>query len=416
MTDVIRGNMQFKEAIAYIKQKLDVTTERWNDLAGPAHAKAFTVAGATKIGLVKDLHAAIQKSIDTGGTITQFRKDFDSIVAKHGWSYKGKRGWRTSVIFRVNKSTAKLAGRWAQAWRMREYRPYMQYLTVGDERVRDSHRIHDLKVYPITHPFWKTHYPPNGWLCRCRVRTLDDTDIENEGLQVSGGNAPEPYKYTDPATGEIIDAYKGIDVGWDHNVGLSWQAPEVLLGQEIMKLPSPLRAKALKNIATENYDKPLKALVDDVALAISTKKPSNFGRGQTVGFIPETVNTHLSKKGLILVGSTLIATDKNIYHWLRQSKADSAKAIPLSVARDLPKLLRKPTAILFDKSDQSLLYAFKLGNGRYAKFIVHLNFKGKLTQFEQRFNDYLNVFKSASLTYANNLIGPDLELVQGEID
>lgn len=45
--------------------------------------------------------------------------------------------------------------------------PYLTYVTVGDERVREEHRTKDGLTYPVGHPFWNTWFPPNGWLCRC---------------------------------------------------------------------------------------------------------------------------------------------------------------------------------------------------------------------------------------------------------
>jgi len=47
--------------------------------------------------------------------------------------------------------------------------PYWQYKTIGDDRVRDSHRaLHDV-ILPANHPLWAKVYPPNGWGCRCYV-------------------------------------------------------------------------------------------------------------------------------------------------------------------------------------------------------------------------------------------------------
>lgn len=37
-----------------------------------------------------------------------------------------------------------------------------QYVTVRDERVRDSHRVIDGVTLPKEHDFWKVWYPPNG--------------------------------------------------------------------------------------------------------------------------------------------------------------------------------------------------------------------------------------------------------------
>jgi SPP1 gp7 family putative phage head morphogenesis protein len=51
----------------------------------------------------------------------------------------------------------------------------LEYKTVGDGRVRDEHKKLDGTLLPMTHPFWKLYYPPNGWNCRCFVRWRPDT-------------------------------------------------------------------------------------------------------------------------------------------------------------------------------------------------------------------------------------------------
>ncbi len=101
--------VKFGEAIDYLKGKLPETTQAWDDLAGPIHGKVFTVAGATKVDLVRDLQRSLVSALENGTTITQFRKDFDQAVQQHGWTYKGKRGWRTSVIFDNNMRSAHMA-------------------------------------------------------------------------------------------------------------------------------------------------------------------------------------------------------------------------------------------------------------------------------------------------------------------
>jgi Phage Mu protein F like protein len=42
----------------------------------------------------------------------------------------------------------------------------------------------DAIIRPIDDEFWKTHYPPNGWNCRCRVLQSDDeaTDLTGKDL------------------------------------------------------------------------------------------------------------------------------------------------------------------------------------------------------------------------------------------
>ncbi|MBQ4814241.1 hypothetical protein J8M20_22935 [Pseudoalteromonas luteoviolacea] len=162
--------VKFDEAISNLKSKVQVPTESYKDLLGHIQARAFTVAGATKTELLNDLYKAVLAANENGETITEFRARFDKAVSKHGWSYNGKRGWRTQVIYQNNKNTARAAGRWQQQERVKHRRPYLLYLTAGDSRVRPQHNAWNYILLPIEHNFWHTHYPPNGWNCRCNAR------------------------------------------------------------------------------------------------------------------------------------------------------------------------------------------------------------------------------------------------------
>ena len=63
--------------------------------------------------------------------------------------------------------------------------PYWRYDTVGDNRVRSSHAALDGKVLRADDPWWKTHYPPWDWGCRCIVTELSEGDVEDMGLTIS---------------------------------------------------------------------------------------------------------------------------------------------------------------------------------------------------------------------------------------
>ena len=102
--------------------------------------------------------------------------------------------------------------------------PYWQYHTREDSRVRDSHAVLNGKVFRHDDPFWDTHFPPNGWKCRCYVRSLDDDDLEEKGLKVldsrdlktredksAGGHTKLTY---------IIDGKEATTAdGWNYNPG-----------------------------------------------------------------------------------------------------------------------------------------------------------------------------------------------------
>ncbi len=97
--------VQAENALANLRSKVPVETERWNDMLGSMHATKFTVAGAP-LDVVKDIHASLVRAMESGTTLAQFRKDFDETVQRSGWTYRGKRGWRTELIYRANMHSA----------------------------------------------------------------------------------------------------------------------------------------------------------------------------------------------------------------------------------------------------------------------------------------------------------------------
>ena len=381
MPEVKLGAVPFPEAIAYLKTKVDIPTRHWDDLLGEIRAKAFAVAGATKVAMVGDFRAALIKTRKAGGTITDFRKDFDRIVKRYGWSYKGKRGWRSRVIFDNNMRSASMAGRWQQMQRTKETRPYLQYLSVGDRRVRPEHRAWHGLILALDDPFWDTHYPPNGFGCRCTVRTLSDRQLEREGRQVGKAPALNKTERINARTGEVYDAVpKGIGVGWDYNVGKAWIAPESVFGQRLASLPKALRDAALEQLPkfTRHLHRPYRSWAEQV-LAEDYQVQN---RQKVVGYLDKAVVEALEQRGMTPRNLTITLTDKALLHMARETKKTRGAAIPDAGLLTLPKHIEHSQAVLFDKTDPALLYVFDAGEEeRLGKFVVRVNYnvKGKHT-------------------------------------
>jgi len=218
------GSLPFTEAIDYLQGKVNLPTQSWTDIWEGQHAKAFTVAGATKEELLTDLHSTINKAIDEGMTIDQFRAQFDDIVKRHGWSYNGGRNWRSRVIYETNMRTAYMAGRYEQLQAVKKRRPYWQY-DHSDfvTHPRPEHEAWDGLVIHADNPWWDTHYPPNGWGCRCSVRALSKRDLKRLGKD--GPDEAPPLELEEKTVGvrgpnpRTVDVPKGIDPGWGYNVG-----------------------------------------------------------------------------------------------------------------------------------------------------------------------------------------------------
>lgn len=215
--------LPFTAAIDFFRRKLDLQTPAWDAIMRGQHAVAFTIAGAMQSDLLSDFRKAVDQAIAEGRTLADFRKDFDAIVKRHGWSYRGSPGWRSRVIFETNLRTAYAAGAWEQLQRTKVARPYLRYSAVMDGRTRPLHRAWHGTILPIDHVWWKTHYPPNDWGCRCTVITVSERDLARRGWKVtdpppSSGTAPRRIQRSD-GTSAIVELPPGIGYGWDYNVG-----------------------------------------------------------------------------------------------------------------------------------------------------------------------------------------------------
>ena len=159
------GNLPFDKQIEFFRGKVNLPTQAWTDIWEGMHSRAFVVAGAMKSDLLTDLRSAVDRAVADGGTIQQFRKDFDGIVAKHGWSYKGGRNWRTRVIFDTNLRQSYNSGREEQMNdpELRKRRPYGLYRHGNSAFPRPQHLAWDNLALPLDDPFWDTHTPMNGW-------------------------------------------------------------------------------------------------------------------------------------------------------------------------------------------------------------------------------------------------------------
>ncbi|MBW4708630.1 virion morphogenesis protein [Roseobacter sp. YSTF-M11] len=230
----------FKEQVAAFRLRLGdlVPTSRWDDISRAQHDRAFMVAGATKADLLADLGAAVDKAISEGTSLEEFRRDFRQIVETrgwHGWTGEGTaRGeaWRTKVIYRTNLATTRAAGRYAQHF-SGAFR-YLVYRHSGAENYRPEHLGWDGLILPVDHPFWKTHYPINGWGCACFVRgarTLAGA------IRVGGKpdvTLPPDWATRDPRTGAPV----GIDKGWDYAPGATVDDTIRALKPKVDQLPS----------------------------------------------------------------------------------------------------------------------------------------------------------------------------------
>lgn len=71
-------------------------------------------------------------------------------------------------------ASSQMASRWASF----EDDDVLEYVTVGDEQVRQSHQLLDGIRRKRTDSFWNIYFPPNGWGCRCDTTVVSGRGVE----------------------------------------------------------------------------------------------------------------------------------------------------------------------------------------------------------------------------------------------
>ncbi len=221
MADAVYGSLPFAEQVAFFRRKLNIPTTGWTDIYTQEHDHAFMVAGANRDAIVADFRAAVQKAIEDGGTLEEFRRDFDRIVATHGWDYNGGRDWRSRIIYDTNLSTSYAAGRYEQL----QSAPYWHYEHQDwVANPREEHVAWDGLVLERGDPWLETHFPPNGWRCHCKMRGLWPRDLARLGK--SGPDKAPPVNLVERVIGKnsvngprTVRVPEGIDPGFEYAPG-----------------------------------------------------------------------------------------------------------------------------------------------------------------------------------------------------
>lgn len=179
-----RKDMTFEEAVAYFKERVPVTASRFYQIAAEYRALAFTVSGYTKAQVLKKFYDELLAALEDGNSLAEFRENMNDFLEAEG--YEGITPYQAENIFRTNIQTAYNVGHYKRMTEpgVKALRPYWQYDAVNDSKTRPSHLAMDGRVFMADDPIWDTWFPPNGFKCRCTVKTLSKRQMEQRGLTV----------------------------------------------------------------------------------------------------------------------------------------------------------------------------------------------------------------------------------------
>lgn len=405
-----------KDAVAYFRQKGYTIGWNWQEVAARTHAQAFTVAKAARLDILETIRKEVDKAISTGTTAQAFVKNLTPTLQKLGWWGKqvivDSAGtaemvqlgspWRLKNIYRVNTSTAYMAGRYKQQMENSEARPFWMYVAVMDESTRASHAALHNKVFRFDDPIWQTHYPPNGWGCRCRVRALSQRRLDSLGGQVTSSEGRLSTQTVDTGfdkrTGEVYtsevttyrygDSVITPDAGWNHNVGRLTYGTDVALMQKITAIDSlPLRTQAVQSINNSSLRQ--QAFAQWVDEVLDKNRPGHSV--QAIGFMDEAVAAIALEKTGQPPARVLVINEKRLGHAGSGKHEVGGIALDRDQLKALPLLLSQYDAVFWDKKHDNLMYVRFAGDG--AQVLVPVNPGYKLKGEPNRLDAVVNAFQ-----------------------
>lgn len=378
-------NLPPERAIEYFQAKGMRISANAQAMTAQAHASAFTVAGVMKAEALGDIRAALDQALAEGQTFDQFVKGLKPKLQAQGWwggkPYDPATGEiipgrsmtprRLRTVFETNLQSAYSAGRYQAQLENADQRPIWEYVAILDSRTRPRHRALAGRAFRFDDPVWASIYPPNGYRCRCRVRTKSAAEFKAEGGALSKGdgrmetNVVDQGKrgkvsvtgYRDPHTNELF----APDPGFDHNPGQGAFGLDIELARKTQALKTrEIRSQVWQ--ALNNSPQRQAQFRDWAGRTLDLATPGNTA--QVIGFVDEPVAEFMRRTLPQQEAVRVVAiNEKRLVH------ADSLKHREGGIALDrdqymaLQGIVAKPDAVYFDTKHDHFVYIRDLADG-----------------------------------------------------
>jgi hypothetical protein len=393
-----------KEALAYLKNKKLQPAFSYKDVWHEEHATAFTVAKAMQLDVLSDLQTAVVDAMEQGQSFESFKKNIKPLLQQKGWWGKKEMtdpltgqtvnaqlgsDRRLQTIYRVNMRSAYQKGQYERTMAS-DLHPYLMYRIGPSVHHREDHVSWDGLILPKDDPWWDSHFPPNGWGCKCYTRAITETrkkQYENEGIPTAprldgtgGGNVPAktqapPVKYKtyfNERKGTVEQVPDGIDPAFNWNqgkTGRSTAALENLVRKTQEKTPEQFDLVMSSIMKNEVNKTSFYGFVED---ALERKRDRQHTA--PVGFLDTKVTGFLKKKGVNLGSHNIVILESKLVN----GKKYTGKHTRMGNAptkEDWYNLLdwMMDAPVFWDAAHKGLVYLARLDGSRYMKIAVDLS-------------------------------------------
>ncbi|MGF7488534.1 phage minor head protein [Pasteurella bettyae] len=425
-----------KLAVDYLKSKGVNVTWNWHEQLEAAHARAFTVAKATKAEVLDTIRWATEQAIANGTSEREYIKNLEPMLKELGWWGKAmdENGntvqlgspRRLRTILRTNKSTAYHAARYAQQMENVDEQPYWRYVAVKDSRTRTSHLALHGKIYRADDPIWQTMYPPNDWGCRCRVEALSEYAVQNRGYTISSSQGEieteEAVAGIDKETGEEIrttvtkiktdQGEMKVGAGWNYNVGSAAFGTDVAVLRKLQQVKNrELRQQTIQ--AINNSEARHKAFADWVLANLGKRGAS--ARYMSAGLVSTEIEEAVTEitQGGKNAELVLVMSEKRLAHANSDKHHEGGVGLTAEEYASISRIVANPSLVLWDtlEGHNNLIY---INQERTIQVIVDVPNKHSIKP-KEKVDAIINAYKVDMDNVKRQLSGGNYVLLKGKL-
>ena len=178
--------LPFREALEAFLSRNIITAEEFQRLSAEMRAQSFSATRLASQHLVERARALLARTLEEGGTVDGFIRDMQDGAVNLGIEPASPH--YLELISRNATQQSYGAGRLMQmeSPAVQSARPFVEYRTAGDSRVRPSHAALRGVVFDrSSDPGWRRFAPPLGHQCRCAVVTRRESQVDRSAIRTS---------------------------------------------------------------------------------------------------------------------------------------------------------------------------------------------------------------------------------------